>query len=889
MVTFETGYTTPTMHLESKMKARSQSRVTRVSTLEVAIRAQAKRFLAHPYVVQQLEAIWAGGIVFHSASDNLHRVPSKNTRNGHAGYGTGGTRPRPSRRLQQSAKGMNQPESVLVRRSVTLYDPQDASLFKLSRLRVPRYRQFLSTCSFAILLGLYVAVLFQRSSAITLLEVVFWFWSAGYLLDEVVGFNEQGFGLYIMSVWNAFDLGILLLLIVYYGLRLYGILIPEPSRHDVVSMAYDVLAATAVLLFPRLFNALDHYRYFSQLLIAFRLMAIDLVAVLVLIMISCSGFFVAFALSFGKDEYNFSGVAYFVFQMLLGFTPAAWNVWPDYNILGKILLTLFLFVCHFLIVTILITVLTNSFMAIVANANEEHQFLLAVNTISLVKSDALFSYIAPANIIGWLLTPLRSCIQMRTFVKLNRTVIKVTHFPVLFGIYLFERIRLGSVLLEDALPRDDRRRAHIRTLDHGFRGAGVGLFSSPGRLRTGSQLQVQKDQALEEVFRRPLKNTTMEQGQAGDDGSKRSRAVSTWMRGIGSEGRASPPLEQERSTVDQHESRRSMARQRPNLTRRLTSLTRDFTRSIHSDPEDLSIKAARTARRSTEIWPAMDLDEEVGHAEAEVNDELVIEDEEESASLTRRSKQRRVQLQSLAEDGNFSTLEEQSRQPSLSGIVAKSSQQSGKKRGTDQTEKSCSDHSPSRRRFHLRNVSSATILYNPIEAPEQDAVLSTEQVIKRYQPVVASGSATARTPGYKSPKQASNATTRPLPVRRSQTDNHSAPNTAVLGMIDGRHSATRYASSLALESTSDLNDDVALHSSNLLGAVPSSFATQMALATGAVRTHPGLGGEDSAMMTRLVLARMNALEEGFRDLIQEVKDMRREGSAVGKFHTGKRA
>ena len=32
------------------------------------------------------------------------------------------------------------------RRSVTLYDPRDASLFKLSRLRVPRYRQFLSTC-----------------------------------------------------------------------------------------------------------------------------------------------------------------------------------------------------------------------------------------------------------------------------------------------------------------------------------------------------------------------------------------------------------------------------------------------------------------------------------------------------------------------------------------------------------------------------------------------------------------------------------------------------------------------------------------------------------------------------------------------------------------------
>lgn len=43
------------------------------------------------------------------------------------------------------------------------------------------------------------------------------------------------------------------------------------------NLAYDVLAADAILLFPRLFSVLDHYRYFSQLLIAFRMMARDLV------------------------------------------------------------------------------------------------------------------------------------------------------------------------------------------------------------------------------------------------------------------------------------------------------------------------------------------------------------------------------------------------------------------------------------------------------------------------------------------------------------------------------------------------------------------------------------------------------------------------------------
>lgn len=198
----------------------------------------------------------------------------------------------------------------MTRRSVTLYDPRDASLFKLSRLRVPRYRQLFSTLSFIAMLGLFLAVLVDRSLHITPLEIVFWLWSAGYMLDEVVGFSEQGFGLYIMSVWNAFDLGILLLFVVYYVLRLYGVLIPDVNQRRIANMAYDVLASTAILLFPRAFSVLDHYRYFSQLLIAFRMMAQDLVAILILILISCSGFFVAFTLSFSDEKTYGTNVAY---------------------------------------------------------------------------------------------------------------------------------------------------------------------------------------------------------------------------------------------------------------------------------------------------------------------------------------------------------------------------------------------------------------------------------------------------------------------------------------------------------------------------------------------------------------------------------------------------
>ena len=181
------------------------------------------------------------------------------------------------------------------------------------------------------------------------------------MLDEIVGFNEQGFSLYILSFWNAFDLGILLLLVIFYFMRLYGIFLVDVESHeDWSSMAYDVLGANAVLLCPRVFSVLDNSLYFSQLLIAFRLMAVDLAAVFVLIIISCSGFFVAFTLSFGNNEEDAAGVAYRLFQMFNGYSPAAWEVWELYNPLGKAVLVLFLIVCHFLIITVLITVLTSS-------------------------------------------------------------------------------------------------------------------------------------------------------------------------------------------------------------------------------------------------------------------------------------------------------------------------------------------------------------------------------------------------------------------------------------------------------------------------------------------------------------------------------------------------
>ncbi|KAL4886679.1 hypothetical protein BJY04DRAFT_76418 [Aspergillus karnatakaensis] len=821
--------------------------VARISCLEIAIRAQAKRFLAHPLVVKQLEAIWAGTIVFHSAADSLHRASTQ------ASFAKGAG-------SSATASNINAPRfsdkniwsgASIMRRSVTLYDPRHASLFKLSRLRVPRYRQFLSTLSFAVLLALFLAVLQERSIEITSLEIVFWFWSAGFMLDEIVGFNEQGFSLYLMSFWNVFDLGILVLLFCYYCMRLYGAFMPNMQKEAVAERAYDVLAANAILLFPRLFSILDHYRYFSQLLIAFRIMASDLVAVFVLIIIACSGFFVAFTLSFGSGQDQTPGsIAYALFQMLMGFTPAAWTLWDDYNYLGRAILTVFLFICHFVVVTILITVLTNSFMKIVQNADQEHQFLFAVNTISMVKSDALFSYVAPTNIFAWLITPLRYLIPLKQYVRINRTIIKITHLPVLFTICAYEKMILCPQIIDstdliDSPVRSDpeaegRTRRRLRALSS----------RAPRFVREPSVATFQKDRALQEVFRKPFRGNP-NRSPVRDIQRQSNRLVNNWMQDMGS-GPVNPPDEQDSDEVDRLE-------RQPNgrfpIRRKQARSLRNFTDSVASNPEEhmphaVSSPATPRNGRSFLLMRPRRLSH---HTDIEGDNELTSDD---NGALTgHQSDSRDSDGQSKASDSGLgkATPKFYSSRPSTAKRKSRM-------------------NSPTRfTRHHSRNPSGATILYDPISSShdgEGDSASTSTRPVPRILPSQELRIASAQRNTLERRHSLDNG---PSPnAHKSRSNPMSVPNIAKF--LGPNHGSWHHEASVLEGLGSDLGDGKAI-ANGFVGGAPSSFTTQMAYATGGMRRRGSPHGSQD-ILGKLVLARMNNIEEGFREVIREVKDLR---------------
>lgn len=715
---------------------------SRISALEIAIRAHAKKFVAHPLVIRHLEAIWAGNIVFHSAYDQWRRD------------GGGPTE----------------------RRSVTIYDGRHAGPFKLSRLRIPRYRHIFSTFSLTVLLYLHLRVLIERSYVITPLEIGFWLWSFGFMIDEIADFTESGVSLYFLSMWNAFDCFIFVLLLTFYTLRVIGLFMPN-ERDYITDWSFDILATCSVFLFPRIFSILDHYRYFSQLIIAFRIMAADMIALLVLIVVSCSGFFVAFAFSFVRDSYSASDISYALFQILMGFTPAAWESWHNYNLLGKFLLTAFLIICHFLIVTILITVLTNSFAAVAANSVEEHQFLVAVNTISLVKNESIFTYLGPTNLIAWVLHPLRYFMPFRRFVKMNRTVVKVTHFPLLLAIYFYERTMLRSSIFvpADAVKNNAGPKSTMIAFQTPNEHNNLGPVASQMLRRKGSvgSHMTQQERVLEEVFARPYKGAEV------NDMDNKGNVVDSWVNNVLA---ASPPTDAGRGVSSRRgrpaPNRFSSIRDYGSI-RRLPPRDFSMTRSAHSDP-DVSTSAYDFVAIYTE-----------DDADNEDDDETNEESAHEAEDMEMDEKQHTPQQASgfdiaTASTGTASLL--QLPEEDIAPIPPRKLRSS---------------------RHHSRAGTNDTAVFSPKEHR-------------------------SRSPSSPSP-----------PPSRSKSSAKSKPRP-----ITGRPQSSHLLSTTGLEEGA--------------GMVPSSFATQMAMATG------------DAMLGKLVLAKIGALEESIDAIKELLGEQRRE-------------
>lgn len=585
--------------------------------------------------------------------------------------------------------------------------------------------------------------------------------------------------------------------------------------------------------------------------------------------------------------------AYYLFQLLMGFTPAAWDIWVDANILGKALLALFLFICHFLIVTILVTVLTNSFMAVVQNANEEHQFLFAVNTISMVKSDALFSYIAPTNLAGWLLIPLKYCMPFKSFIRMNRLLIKITHIPILFSIFCYERILLSNLAYgpTDLVEQRGRDHAHAAVPAFSIRGP-IDVFSPGTRLREPSITTFHKDRALEEVFRRPFRDPSLRDPPNAYPLGRRnsSNVVSDWMKRMGSEGGdAAPPLDDARSLLDRLETRK-----RPLLRRTKTTGAAPQRRNKHpltstraaSDPDDNPSPFTRPI-------PEEEEPEGPQQTEDDGDDELLTNDEEEHGSEhTTKDKMKAGKESRRSTPNNETSEEEYFRTPMT--IKPRTPISRTPARAASPTSSSInrlSEVSPSKRRnrnkpIHNRNHSSNTVLFSPTKDDAEGSSHSSD----RPPPRTATRSGTA-TPG-RMPTRSGTTTPGRMPILSAAPASRprsimpptqlSRQNTNIANFISLNQQRQREPSfnAMALDLASDIGDNRPQMGG--FNGLPASFSTQLEMAA-RMKAMDKAGSDEEKRIGRIIMSRMTKMEEGFRDVLREVKGLKK--STVGSDGT----
>lgn len=491
--------------------------------------------------------------------------------------------------------------------------------------------------------------------------------------------------------------------------------------------------------------------------------------------------------------------------------------------------------------------------------------------------------------------PLRYCMPLRHFVWLNRMIIKATHFPLLGVIFLYEKYILAPSMYEptDFIDNPGRSRAKPLSINPVGRPS---LFSPTIRIREESVAGFQQDRALEEVFRRTPEFSSLRTHRM-NERKRTQNAIRNWM----DQNDAIPESPNNFPNIDSRTQqdwgrKLSLGREGPPRRRHVSEA-----RSIASDPAEL-VSNNGFAMGGEGYFDAVDRRD---HAERTIlkdqdaDDELVTndEDEDEATAPSRHSISR-----SRADE-----IEDYFKTPTANRfndhIIPTS---------LDTTRSPLQQAVTKRAGLHSRTMSSNTILFNPPKTarriPDEDETSPgasksrSRPITNRATPVDSPVRQSPRRQGYMGP-------TRPRPIMPSRDAIHTTGNIHRSGTglkIDTagprRGKPRRMSSTDLLDVQSDLAG-VADH--DAFGGVPSSFVTQMAMATGMI-TPGGNRHNDKAQrerdndrdrMSRLVLARMKTLEEGFADVVKEMRGIQRssgmpstaqnsasEGTGSGSWH-----
>ncbi|KAJ6591536.1 hypothetical protein DFH09DRAFT_1244623 [Mycena vulgaris] len=303
------------------------------------------------------------------------------------------------------------------RTPIHFYDPHKAPLLDHYRLKVPAIRSVLEYFNFLILFILFIfAIEINELNRINFAEMLFMIYALGFTLEKVAAMQEHGIKVYFKGTWNGFDMVFVATYCVYAFLRIYGV------YHDRArSTGIDCLALIACLMFPRLaFVTLKN----NLMVLSLRAMMMQFLILMMIAAFCFCGFLYAlWTLSRNQAGYSASQIGWWMLDLWFGLDASGFDRSTNFHpIFGPVL------------------ILSNTFATINEDAAAEAMFRKAVSTIEGVKADSLFSYQPPVNLIALcVMLPASYILSPRWFHKVNVFMIRITSFPILLMISLYER------------------------------------------------------------------------------------------------------------------------------------------------------------------------------------------------------------------------------------------------------------------------------------------------------------------------------------------------------------------------------------------------------------------------------------------------------------------
>lgn len=323
---------------------------------------------------------------------------------------------------------------------VSIYNPKNSRLLNHYRLIVPRVRTIIEFVQIIVLLILYIFTMLDRHSRESRWEFLFCLYTAGWVIQEFAAILEHGWEVHAQSLWSFLDISFVAVYVAYFLTRIYDIWI------DKIADGYGlhILCLAAPILLTRVaFNIMPNNIVFISL----HAMMKDFTVLTFLAVWCFTGFLLALQWLITADQIaegdtpSWATVCKWLLWIWFGLDGTGIGESMQFHVIfGPALMIGFAFLGNTLFLTILVAILTNTFSRIIANEGAEIRFRRTVLTFESVKSDSIFAYPPPFNILALiLLLPLKLLVTGRKFHTINVLLIRVLNAPLLLAITLLER------------------------------------------------------------------------------------------------------------------------------------------------------------------------------------------------------------------------------------------------------------------------------------------------------------------------------------------------------------------------------------------------------------------------------------------------------------------